>query len=733
MGALAQDVNRIRQSRKFGQRIMVNGDPGQENVQFAEFMRTVMDNSKYPSRLGIYYPADFMPRMAEKIEAEIEVQIQSYADRMKALNQNPLIVLYVNDTERSSTILEMARRYGVPVAGIVPLPLLQQLAHMHQADFIHVMCVPETSDHRHYLASGVRGHELVYVRFFSQDDSQYYVSAFNPTNYSSIRTIHPDPETGGAASNIVEIPSQISEAVPVPPAETMMRFEVGTQFTEKPNSPGIMTRYQRISGGKSTGSTDERELLVADKVTSLAEVETEPDPEIREDKRAYFLFYQNIQRTVYYRAIQILRLGQDLPPEMITELLASADIQAGVQNWITNTTGAAPSVRRSFLLGVLKGALVEFVFNLVKTELTRLGKRDLDAFVKRIVKEYKNRDVHVGRFLRYGAGQCRHMGMLLAAIFERLVVDENILDGNYYYKTAPGHGWMYYMTSTGTLYVLDGNQQNEVIVVDPNLKGFGSGRQVFIGRGEGEYGRGLYNYADFLPPYLREDSQGLLEALRAQMKVTLINSPVSPNTLIAGGISPRTAGNPDAVVEAMVIESNRQFLEYCSIFRSKYHIQILGNPAGNGYTVNGRDVPDREAALNEAMRLLVPDSIYVVYDRGGFWMIEKSDEDIAFYHHSAPFSDIGEALQYAKQYEFLLQSRIIRALACTGIHIVMDAAGYTGRSYSQNQILFEVATLKQAIAEAQRINSERQVQSGDGSPQGSGRPVIPVRAVPVSS
>ncbi|MCP4652179.1 MAG: hypothetical protein GY858_02190 [Candidatus Omnitrophica bacterium] len=68
-------------------------------------------------------------------------------------------------------------------------------------------------------------------------------------------------------------------------------------------------------------------------------------------------------------------------------------------------------------------------------------------------------------------GVCRHMALLAAGIFEKLIEEEK-LGGKVYYSRGKGHAWMIYQTSDDRFYVLDAAQDKSKLV-DINTKYFG--------------------------------------------------------------------------------------------------------------------------------------------------------------------------------------------------------------------------------------------------------------------
>ncbi|MBI2070333.1 MAG: hypothetical protein HYT79_06985 [Elusimicrobia bacterium] len=103
-----------------------------------------------------------------------------------------------------------------------------------------------------------------------------------------------------------------------------------------------------------------------------------------------------------------------------------------------------------------------------------------------IKSKFKNKTVLIGEACVGFGGVCRHQGIVIAAIVERLT-KEGYLNGVASYVRGPGHGFAAYRSSDGTWIILDGVQNY-----------FGLAKDAYF-IGEDSSGRGLFPYADYLP------------------------------------------------------------------------------------------------------------------------------------------------------------------------------------------------------------------------------------------
>lgn len=121
-----------------------------------------------------------------------------------------------------------------------------------------------------------------------------------------------------------------------------------------------------------------------------------------------------------------------------------------------------------------RGELLGRVFEKIRSRI------DYDAdHVSALEERYRNNEVLLGdAAITPGKGVCRHMGLVSAAILERLGA-EGYLGGDVYYVRGKGHGWAVYETRDGTRHVFDVAQRDYVVPM--------KGSEYYNGRGYSSY------------------------------------------------------------------------------------------------------------------------------------------------------------------------------------------------------------------------------------------------------
>ena len=84
-----------------------------------------------------------------------------------------------------------------------------------------------------------------------------------------------------------------------------------------------------------------------------------------------------------------------------------------------------------------------------------------ESVADRLAYQYQNQKVLIGEATIGNGGVCRHFGIIIATILERLIA-EGYLNGRAYYVRGPGHGWAVYETSGGEFWVLDAMQRDQI-------------------------------------------------------------------------------------------------------------------------------------------------------------------------------------------------------------------------------------------------------------------------------
>ena len=106
----------------------------------------------------------------------------------------------------------------------------------------------------------------------------------------------------------------------------------------------------------------------------------------------------------------------------------------------------------------------------------------------------------IGKILGYDSagningGVCRHQAILIAAVFEQLILN-GFLDGKILYSKGNGHGWAVYLTSSGVPYVFDAAQASKPIPANNAL---------FMGA------EGVRFYLNYLSDEIRDEIRGNL-------------------------------------------------------------------------------------------------------------------------------------------------------------------------------------------------------------------------------
>lgn len=119
--------------------------------------------------------------------------------------------------------------------------------------------------------------------------------------------------------------------------------------------------------------------------------------------------------------------------------------------------------------GLEKGEVVRRVMAAIRKNVHG-GEEGVRA-AELLERRFANQEVLIGlAAIVPGKGVCRHMGILNAAILERLV-QEGYLSGEMYYIRGDAHGWAVYRNSAGKHFVLDAMQQQRVVAMNsPNAK-----------------------------------------------------------------------------------------------------------------------------------------------------------------------------------------------------------------------------------------------------------------------
>ncbi|MBU4311410.1 MAG: hypothetical protein KJ706_01670, partial [Candidatus Omnitrophica bacterium] len=106
--------------------------------------------------------------------------------------------------------------------------------------------------------------------------------------------------------------------------------------------------------------------------------------------------------------------------------------------------GASITEQDMELLGTKKGGLLYRVFETVKRTIEY--KNDVEGHEEGNV-------ILLGDTIETG-GSCRHVGLMMAVILERMIKN-GILKGKVYYLRGPAHGWAVYRTGSGEFVVFD--------------------------------------------------------------------------------------------------------------------------------------------------------------------------------------------------------------------------------------------------------------------------------------
>ena len=108
------------------------------------------------------------------------------------------------------------------------------------------------------------------------------------------------------------------------------------------------------------------------------------------------------------------------------------------------------------LTGLAKGKIVEKVFEKIRSII----EHDEKYVDKELSEKFKNKPVLLGEAsIAKGKGVCRHKGLVIASILERLI-QKGFLRGQVYYRrstlpTIGRHGWVEYRDSAGTYHTFD--------------------------------------------------------------------------------------------------------------------------------------------------------------------------------------------------------------------------------------------------------------------------------------
>ncbi|MBU0547371.1 MAG: hypothetical protein KKH57_01240, partial [Candidatus Omnitrophica bacterium] len=135
-------------------------------------------------------------------------------------------------------------------------------------------------------------------------------------------------------------------------------------------------------------------------------------------------------------------------------ILVDWDRDVHLQSLYTKILKDAGVEEGQILSGEVKGELIERVFDSIKKNVPYNKK----AFSK---EELNGEDVLIGETIARNGGVCRHMGILQAAILERMM-QTGLLKGNVFYVRGNGHGWAVYRNSVGEFAVLDAAQRQSL-------------------------------------------------------------------------------------------------------------------------------------------------------------------------------------------------------------------------------------------------------------------------------
>ncbi len=112
--------------------------------------------------------------------------------------------------------------------------------------------------------------------------------------------------------------------------------------------------------------------------------------------------------------------------------------------------------QRTYLnIGIYKGEILNLVFDMVE----KIPYRDKGFPM--------GQEFLVGKAIKTG-GCCRHKGIIIAAIIERLI-KEKLLDGEIFYLRGPMHGFAVYQTTHGKLFVMDAAQKDKILLLDDTV------------------------------------------------------------------------------------------------------------------------------------------------------------------------------------------------------------------------------------------------------------------------